>query len=179
MGRTHPRTMGGFLGRADDMLNVRGVTLFPTAVEDAVRRVERDRRGISDHHYPRAGTGRADRAGRAASLGRQGAARGIGAAGRTGDHFAVRAAARGADYPSGSLPKTETKARRVKDPAQQEPCSARNEEAFGLKTIVCHTSTADLFIAIKDAREHIRAGSECRGRLPERVVRVPVRFARW
>ncbi len=39
-GRTHPRTVGGFLGRADDMLNVRGVTLFPTAVEDAVRRVE-------------------------------------------------------------------------------------------------------------------------------------------
>jgi phenylacetate-CoA ligase len=38
-GRTHPRTVGGFLGRADDMLNVRGVTLFPSAVEDAVRRV--------------------------------------------------------------------------------------------------------------------------------------------
>jgi phenylacetate-CoA ligase len=38
-GRTHVRAMGGFLGRADDMLNVRGVTLFPSAVEDAVRRV--------------------------------------------------------------------------------------------------------------------------------------------
>jgi phenylacetate-CoA ligase len=38
-GRTSPRTLGGFLGRADDMLNVRGVTLFPSAVEDAVRRV--------------------------------------------------------------------------------------------------------------------------------------------
>jgi len=38
-GRTSPRTVGGFLGRADDMLNVRGVTLFPSAVEDAVRRV--------------------------------------------------------------------------------------------------------------------------------------------
>ena len=38
-GRTSTRAVGGFLGRADDMLNVRGVTLFPSAVEDAVRRV--------------------------------------------------------------------------------------------------------------------------------------------
>ncbi|HKF77940.1 MAG TPA: AMP-binding protein [Candidatus Dormibacteraeota bacterium] len=38
-GRTHLRAVGGFLGRADDLLNVRGVTLFPSAVEDAVRRV--------------------------------------------------------------------------------------------------------------------------------------------
>ena len=38
-GRNHPRAIGGFQGRADDMLNVRGVTLFPSAVEDAVRRV--------------------------------------------------------------------------------------------------------------------------------------------
>jgi phenylacetate-CoA ligase len=38
-GRTHQRALGGFVGRADDMLNVRGVTLFPSAIEDAVRRV--------------------------------------------------------------------------------------------------------------------------------------------
>jgi phenylacetate-CoA ligase len=38
-GRTHARAVGGFLGRADDMLNIRGVTLFPSAIEDAVRRV--------------------------------------------------------------------------------------------------------------------------------------------
>lgn len=38
-GRTHQRAQGGFVGRADDMLNVRGVTLFPSAIEDAVRRV--------------------------------------------------------------------------------------------------------------------------------------------
>jgi len=38
-GRTGRRARGGFLGRADDMLNVRGVTLFPSGVEDAVRRV--------------------------------------------------------------------------------------------------------------------------------------------
>jgi phenylacetate-CoA ligase len=38
-GRTSTRAVGGFLGRADDMLNVRGVTLFPSAIEDAGRRV--------------------------------------------------------------------------------------------------------------------------------------------
>lgn len=38
-GRNHARAIGGFVGRADDMLNIRGVTLFPSAVEDAVRRV--------------------------------------------------------------------------------------------------------------------------------------------
>jgi phenylacetate-CoA ligase len=38
-GRSTPRAEGGFLGRSDDMLNVRGVTLFPSMIEDAVRRV--------------------------------------------------------------------------------------------------------------------------------------------
>jgi len=38
-GRTHRRGIRGFQGRADDMLNVRGITLFPSAVEDAVRRI--------------------------------------------------------------------------------------------------------------------------------------------
>ncbi len=36
-GRTHARLAGGVLGRADDMLIVRGVNFFPTAVEDVVR----------------------------------------------------------------------------------------------------------------------------------------------
>ena len=36
-GRTHVRALGGFSGRADDMLNVRGVTLFPSAIEHVVR----------------------------------------------------------------------------------------------------------------------------------------------
>jgi phenylacetate-CoA ligase len=36
-GRTHARLAGGVLGRADDMLIVRGVNLFPSAVEDVVR----------------------------------------------------------------------------------------------------------------------------------------------
>jgi phenylacetate-CoA ligase len=36
-GRTHVVCDGGFSGRADDMLNIRGVTLFPSAVEDVIR----------------------------------------------------------------------------------------------------------------------------------------------
>jgi phenylacetate-CoA ligase len=36
-GRTHARLVGGVVGRADDMLIVRGVNLFPSAVEDIVR----------------------------------------------------------------------------------------------------------------------------------------------
>jgi phenylacetate-CoA ligase len=54
-GRTHVRT-SGWSGRADDMLNVRGVTLFPSGVEDLLRALpdlgdefqivlERDERG--------------------------------------------------------------------------------------------------------------------------------------
>src|SRR5947207_1333152 len=38
-GRTHARAVGGMAGRADDMLNVRGITLFPSSIEDIVRRV--------------------------------------------------------------------------------------------------------------------------------------------
>jgi phenylacetate-CoA ligase len=37
-GRTHVRALGGFQGRADDLLSVRGLSLFPSAIEDAVRR---------------------------------------------------------------------------------------------------------------------------------------------
>jgi len=36
-GRTHVRALDGFSGRADDMLNIRGVTLFPSAIEQVVR----------------------------------------------------------------------------------------------------------------------------------------------
>ncbi len=36
-GRTHARLIGGVRGRADDMLIVRGVNVFPSAVEDVVR----------------------------------------------------------------------------------------------------------------------------------------------
>src|SRR5450830_1023256 len=37
-GRTHARLLGGVRGRADDMLVVRGVNVFPSAVEEVVRK---------------------------------------------------------------------------------------------------------------------------------------------
>ncbi|HET9001577.1 MAG TPA: phenylacetate--CoA ligase family protein [bacterium] len=39
-GRTFARLDGGVLGRVDDMLVVRGMNVFPSAIEDAVRRFE-------------------------------------------------------------------------------------------------------------------------------------------
>ena len=43
-GRTHVRAMGSFSGRADDLINLRGVKFFPSQVEQAVRSIE----GIGD-----------------------------------------------------------------------------------------------------------------------------------
>lgn len=37
-GRTHARLTGGVLGRADDMLVIRGVNVFPSAIENIVRK---------------------------------------------------------------------------------------------------------------------------------------------
>jgi len=39
-GRTFARAIGGFQGRADDMLNIRGLKLFPSAIEEIVREIE-------------------------------------------------------------------------------------------------------------------------------------------
>jgi phenylacetate-CoA ligase len=36
-GRTHVRAIGGFGGRADDLINLRGIKLFPVEIEQAVR----------------------------------------------------------------------------------------------------------------------------------------------
>ncbi|BBK34853.1 phenylacetate-CoA ligase [Stella humosa] len=45
-GRTHARLPGGVRGRADDMIVIRGVNLFPTAVEDVVRAMP----GLADEY---------------------------------------------------------------------------------------------------------------------------------
>ncbi|NNM71605.1 phenylacetate--CoA ligase family protein [Enterovirga aerilata] len=45
-GRTHARLVGGVHGRADDMLIVRGVNVFPSAVEDVVRAIP----GLGDEY---------------------------------------------------------------------------------------------------------------------------------
>jgi phenylacetate-CoA ligase len=36
-GRTHVRAIGSFAGRADDLINLRGIKMFPIQVEEAVR----------------------------------------------------------------------------------------------------------------------------------------------
>ena len=36
-GRTHVRALGSFAGRADDLINLRGIKMFPIQVEEAVR----------------------------------------------------------------------------------------------------------------------------------------------
>ncbi len=45
-GRTHARLVGGVRGRADDMLVIRGINLFPSAVEEVVRSTP----GLSDEY---------------------------------------------------------------------------------------------------------------------------------
>ncbi|HEX9724125.1 MAG TPA: AMP-binding protein [Vicinamibacteria bacterium] len=36
-GRTHVRAVGSFAGRADDLINLRGIKMYPVQIEDAVR----------------------------------------------------------------------------------------------------------------------------------------------
>ena len=36
-GRTHARALGSFAGRADDLINLRGIKMFPVQIEEAVR----------------------------------------------------------------------------------------------------------------------------------------------
>ena len=38
-GRSHVRAMGSFSGRADDLINLRGIKMFPVQIEEAVRSV--------------------------------------------------------------------------------------------------------------------------------------------
>jgi len=38
-GRTHLRAMGSFAGRSDDLINLRGIKMFPVQIEEAVRSV--------------------------------------------------------------------------------------------------------------------------------------------
>ena len=43
-GRNHVRAMGSFTGRADDLINLRGIKFFPSQIEQAVRAVD----GVGD-----------------------------------------------------------------------------------------------------------------------------------
>jgi phenylacetate-CoA ligase len=45
-GRNHVRAVGSFTGRADDLINLRGVKMFPSQIEQAVRSVD----GVGDEY---------------------------------------------------------------------------------------------------------------------------------
>ena len=45
-GRTHVRAIGSFVGRADDIVTLRGIKLYPTQIEEGVRAVP----GIGDEY---------------------------------------------------------------------------------------------------------------------------------
>ena len=51
-GRTHVRALGGFQGRADDLINLRGVKFYPSVVEEGVRAVD----GVGDEYMVRLDT---------------------------------------------------------------------------------------------------------------------------
>ena len=51
-GRTHVRAIGGFQGRADDLINLRGIKFYPSVVEEGVRAVE----GVGDEYMVRLDT---------------------------------------------------------------------------------------------------------------------------
>ncbi len=45
-GRTHARALGSFAGRSDDLINLRGIKMYPVQIEEAVRAVP----GIGDEY---------------------------------------------------------------------------------------------------------------------------------
>jgi phenylacetate-CoA ligase len=45
-GRTHVRAVGSFAGRSDDLINLRGIKMFPVQIEEAVRSID----GIGDEY---------------------------------------------------------------------------------------------------------------------------------
>jgi len=45
-GRTHVRAMGSFAGRADDLINLRGIKMYPTQLEQAIRAIP----GVGDEY---------------------------------------------------------------------------------------------------------------------------------
>lgn len=110
-GRTHVHCEG-FQGRADDMLNVRGVTLFPSAVEDMLRRLP----GLGDEFQIVLDAAGGRERFRLVVEVREGADRGALAARveeETKARFDLRPEVEA--VPPGTLPKTEFKARRVRD----------------------------------------------------------------
>ncbi len=112
-GRTFARLEGGILGRVDDMLVVRGINVFPSALEGIVRRFARDRR-VPDRGVPprRAGRGPAPaRDRRTARVRREACGRRDGVTEAIRRDLGIRIEV--SAVPARSLPRYELKARRV------------------------------------------------------------------
>ena len=112
-GRTHVRAMGSFAGRADDLINLRGIKMFPSQIEEAVRAVP----GIGDEFEIVLSTdgGGLDVMEVRVEHADHGAPDAV--AGRIGAELRSRCEVRiGVEVLApGTLPKTEFKAKRVRD----------------------------------------------------------------
>jgi phenylacetate-CoA ligase len=112
--RTHVQALGAFVGRADDIVNVRGVKLYPSQIEEGVRAVP----GIGDEYEIVLATDSGgldhmtvrvehpDYSGHSANSGER-----VAAEVRTRCEIRVGVEV----LPPGTLPKTEFKAKRVRD----------------------------------------------------------------
>ena len=108
-GRTHVRAMGSFTGRADDLINLRGVKFFPSQIEQAVRSID----GIGDEFeiVLRTNEDGLDVMDLRVEHGSGDVAGAVGAAVRSRCEIRVGVEV----LPPDTLPKTEFKAKRVRD----------------------------------------------------------------
>ena len=109
-GRNHVRAMGSFSGRADDLINLRGIKFFPSQIEQAVRAID----GIGDEFEIVLTT---DDGGLPVMNIRVEHDSGSAIADAVVDEIRTRCEVRASVevQPPGTLPKTEFKAKRVRD----------------------------------------------------------------
>jgi phenylacetate-CoA ligase len=108
-GRTHARAIGSFCGRADDLINLRGIKMFPVDVEDALRRVA----GVGDEFEIVLATTESGLDVMTVRV--EHAENGVGALVANEIRSRVEVRVDVEVLKPGTLPKTEFKARRVKD----------------------------------------------------------------
>jgi len=118
-GRTHVRAMGCMTGRADDVINLRGIKMFPSQIEDAVRGIpglgeEYEVVLSTDKHGLDIMTVRVEHADHAAP---ETVVRQVADAVRAECEVRVGVEV----LPPGTLPRTEFKARRIRDTRNKTP----------------------------------------------------------
>jgi phenylacetate-CoA ligase len=112
-GRSHVRAVGSFTGRADDLINLRGIKFFPSQIEEAVRSVP----GVGDEFEIVLATTADGLDVMSVKVEHPDHARPAAIAAKVTGEIRTRCEVRAeADVLApGSLPKTEFKARRVRD----------------------------------------------------------------